>query len=308
MTQTYGVISDMHAAPPQMVRAAFHVLQKKGVDAVVYNGDSFGERSGISPQDYFSAVLRIAGDSGLETYVVAGSHEEVQVFEPVLEYFGKKFSNILNTFKHAKIETPDHHLVFLNGSDWRAGDAVNHGYALQDEFNSGIYSNEGAQIRMIHMNDLRKMVSEPERTIVFSHVPRKFSAEQGVDIAEFGEATVPFMIGEHTVGVGSVFPGPVAVQLRRQGAPIALKRENRGNEVLTKLYEELGVTKSITGHFHESAHHAHDSKGNAIPERVFSQELFYNASCLDRLLVGKITVSDAEVAYQNINLKDHMIV
>ena len=40
---------------------------------------------------------------------------------------------------------------------------------------------------VINMNDLKKMVSDPEKTILFSHVPRKFdNSETGVDMAELG--------------------------------------------------------------------------------------------------------------------------
>lgn len=210
----------------------------------------------------------------------------------------------MNTFDNPKIDKGDHHLVFLQGSDWRAGNAGVHGYSLENENESGIYQNRGAYLRVINMNDLKKLLSEPDKTLVFSHIPRKFdSIDVCVDMAEFWEAQRQFQLGARICEIGSVFPGPVGYGLLRQGAPIKLKKENRGNAALKCIFEDLGVTKNITGHFHESAGKANDLNGNAVQEGLFVQNLFYNASCMDRLMIGMVSVSDEKAAYENLNLK-----
>ncbi|MFA6460702.1 MAG: metallophosphoesterase [Candidatus Woesearchaeota archaeon] len=308
MTKTYGIISDMHDIDIRAVPAIIQILKDEEVDALVLNGDLFGERSGYNSQDYFATLLDLAGQSGLETYVLPGSHEEVKIFEPVLDHFVGKYGNLVNTLAHPKVEQEDHHLVFLPGSDWRAGDAVQHGYALEDQNPTGVYANQEGYIRIFNMVDLQKLLSAPDKTIVFSHIPGKFSCvETGVDMAEFWETRRQFQLGDQVCEVGSIFPGPVGYELVRQGAPITLKKENRGNPLLKSLFERLGVTKNITGHFHESAGRAHDLECKAVEAGLFVPTLFYNASCMDRLMVGMVSVDGPKVAYENINLRKYLV-
>lgn len=86
--------------------------------------------------------------------------------------------------------------------------------------------------------------------------------------------------------------------------PVAVERkENRGNIALAKLYNDLGITKAVSGHFHESSHRAHDSNGIFVPQNTFVNNLFWNSGHLDAGLTGILTVKDNLVSYQNINLK-----
>ncbi|MBI2669353.1 metallophosphoesterase [Candidatus Woesearchaeota archaeon] len=306
MTTTYGIISDLHRIDYRAVIPAIQALEQEGVDALVLNGDLVGEQSGFHTHEYLAAVLDIAGKSGFSTYILPGSHEEVQEFEPVVRQLCSQHGNIINTFQHPKIEHDDHHLVFLQGSDWRAGNAVKKGYALQDEHESGFYKNEeGDELRVVNMNDLRRQVTHPERTIVFSHVPPQFNFDGAVDVAEFGEVIKPFKVNDEILEAGSVLPGQAAYSLVQQGAPIALKKQNRGNGALRRLFAEMGIEKSINGHFHESAGRAHDQNGKVVEDGLFVNSLFYNASCLDRGMVGMVSVDDTKVAYEKIDLRKY---
>ncbi|HLC46136.1 MAG TPA: metallophosphoesterase [Candidatus Nanoarchaeia archaeon] len=307
MAITYGVISDLHRIDIRTVPLTIQILKDEGIDALILNGDISGERSGHNPQEYMATVLDAAGKSGTETFVLPGSHEEVHIFEPVLAHFIQKYGNIVNTFDNPFVNKGDHHLVFLQGSDWRAGEAVHHGYSLEDQAQSGIYKNKGAYLRIVNMNDLKKLISDPDKTLVFSHVPRKFNnPEESVDMAEFWETQQQFRLGEQVCEIGSIFPGPAGYGLAKQGAPIKLKRENRGNEILSLIYTELGITKNITGHFHESAGRANDLEGCAVQEGLFVPTLFYNAACMDRLMVGMVSVDGEKVAYENVNLQKYL--
>ncbi|MBI2662732.1 metallophosphoesterase [Candidatus Woesearchaeota archaeon] len=306
MSKTYGIISDLHCTNLQIISLAIDILKQEEINALVLNGDLIGDQTTYHPQDYLATILNYAGESDLETYVLPGSHEEFHLFEPVVDHFSKKFNNIINTSDYQKVEQNDHHLIFLPGSDWRTGDAVNHGYSVEELNGSGIYKHKDQYIRVFNLHDLKKLVTEPDKTILFSHIPRRFSnPETGVDTAEFYEAQQPFQLNHKPVDVGSIFPKIVGDQLSKQGAPLQFKRENRGNEILQKLYTELGVTKNITGHFHESAGKAHDSYGNPLEEGLFVSHLFYNASCLDRLMIGMVTIDNNKVAYENIDLRNY---
>ncbi|MEK6861767.1 MAG: hypothetical protein AABY07_07390, partial [Nanoarchaeota archaeon] len=191
------------------------------------------------------------------------------------------------------------------GSDWRAGPAVETGFMLERTENpSGLYKNGNkGLIRVVNMDDLKKLVTDPEKTILFSHVPRRFdNVETGFDVALFGEATLDFPLQGHFVERGSVFPGPVAYKLKEQGFPVKIKQENRGNRDLEEIMKELGINKQVTGHFHESAHRVHDSGCVPVEQGRFTDELFWMASYLDGLKVGILTVDGNKVAYENIDL------
>ena len=79
-------------------------------------------------------------------------------------------------------------------------------------------------------------------------------------------------------------------------------KPKRGKEDLKNLYEELGITKSVTGHFHESGHRANDSSGNHVKEGDVVKELFWNSGCLDNGQMGILIVKGSEVSYRNLNL------
>jgi hypothetical protein len=307
MAITYGIISEMHATDVRNIIPVIKILEKEEVDALVLNGDLSGERADMASNNYLSILLDIVGRSGLEAYVLPGSHEVVNEFEPVLDYFSSHYPNLINTLRTPKVEKKDHHLVFLQGADSRAGDALENGYSLEYQNKSDLYKNSSGLIRVINMHDLRSLVSDPEKTIVFSHVPRRFSnLESCVDTAEFGEVQTEFQLNNHPFGVGSVLPGDFAYSLREQGLPIQIKKENSGNETLKTIFDDMGIKKNITGHFHESVGRAHDLQGNPVEEGLFVNELFYNASCMDRLMIGMLTVDDVKVAFENIDLRKYI--
>ncbi len=317
MTTTYGIISDIHGAPPQLVALAMKILQSEGeATSFIFNGDIAGEQfcgqNKIDEDNYIATILNEAAKTGLEIYVQPGSHEELAHFDPPVQILSRRYGNIINVLEHPKIEKDDHCLVFLPGSDIAAGNTIFSGYRL-DNINdpSGYYRIRGPQgtglLRITSMNDLRKYVNDPEKTIVVSHIPRYFdNLETAVDMAEFGEAALNFKVGDQPIGQGSIFPAPVAMQLQQRGHPIRLRKENRGNTDLRQLYEELGITKAISGHFHESVQRANDRQGKAVEESTYVNELFWNASHLDAFKVGLLSVQNGKVAYENINLRDYL--
>ncbi|MDP3917258.1 MAG: hypothetical protein Q8Q42_03140 [Nanoarchaeota archaeon] len=326
----YGVISDVHH-DPSIVPVTIDVLKKLGAEKLILNGD-IGERqkSSQASQDYVAVILDAVGKSGLESYVQPGSQETFGVFQPVLEHFKGKHSNLIDTFKTQKVENGDHHLVFLPGSDFVCGGEYQIG--SNEKIPSGLYipTEQGIMpydpkvhqalmaqgqfrglLQYVNMHDLKRLVNDGEKTVVVCHVPRKFDSVDGaVDVAYFGEKTD-----------GSVIPG-VAVEgmIRKQYGNVSddeirliaasngltLKEENRGNEDLRNLYAELGVTKSISGHFHESGHRAHDGRVNPIQQGTLVDELYWNSGQLDLGQTGILTVSGGKVSYQNVKLQDHL--
>lgn len=341
----YGILSDMHEADPRLAGLAIDIFKKKNVDGVVLNGDLVGDRfRGLKTGEYLSCILSYAASSGLETYVLPGSHESVLEFERIVGQFQKSFPNIVYAVEKPKAEKKGHSLVFLGGSDWRPTLTLDTGFAIDEKTTSGLYDTGGGNaLRVLNINDLRRTVTEPESTILFSHVPRKFSHGGAVDEAHFIESIdFDFRLGEgkaysRTTGVRPAIQ-LVMEYLKKEGKPImgygganpseeaitkfaskhakaagtdvlevfVEKKENRGNEALKKLYGDLKITKNVTGHFHEANGKAHDGSGVKVKEKRLTEELYWMASYVDGLLAGLLTVSGKEVSYQNIGLKKYL--
>ena len=182
-----------------------------------------------------------------------------------------------------------------------------------------------------NMNVLKKLVTQPEKTIVVCHVPRKFDNPQtGVDMAHFYESRV-YQRGKKEYISRGVFPAvafdkriarqnntlvyskeqsdehinaDIKEKLYRAGCDAATilveRKENRGNENLRQLYTELEITKAVSGHFHESSHQAHDSKGIPVAQNTLTENLFWNSGHLDAGHCGILTVEKNKVSYENV--------
>ncbi len=308
-----------------------NILKEHDADALILNGDIAGEQfcqaynreynhqhrycdhppKTLDEKHYIAELLHAAAATGLEIYVQPGSHEELDHFDPPVQVLSAYYGNITNVLENPKIDKGDHHLVFLPGSDVSAGNTMLSGYHLVENMDegSGYYDINGPQgngkVRITAMDELRRHVTEPERTIVISHIPPHFSGlEHAIDRAEFGEAVQDFPQGQELIKKGTIIaPLPAAEQLRAHGYPVRIRKENRGNKHLRALYDELGITKAVCGHLHESVHRAHDRAGNPVEEETPVTELFWNASHLDVLKVGLLSVHDTKVAYENVDLR-----
>lgn len=325
----YGLISDIHK-DPRIVATAIDVLKKEGTDKLLVNGD-IGETQETlqDSQNYVAFVLDIIGKSGLEAYVQPGSHETFGAFSPVLDAMSERYPNLIDTIKTPSVDGKNHRLVFLPGSDWNAGGEYTIGN--QQEIPTGTYIKtqeglikffdfdqyidliqQGVAQGILHyqnMADLKGRVSDPDKTIVVCHVPRKFdNIDICVDMAYFAEkpdgSLMPGVVVENIIRqqVGNV-PYDVIEKIAKENN-FTFKHENSGNEDLRDLYQELGLTKAINGHFHESGHRANDSQGNAVFQGQMVAELFWNSGHLDVGQTGILTVGDGKVSYRNINLQN----
>jgi len=312
--------------------SAIYVLKSLGAEKILANGD-IGERQSSlqESQDYVATILDALGKSDLETFFHTGSHESIACFEPVADYFSDKYPNIHNTLKIPKVEQEGHELVFLPGSDFVCGGEYLIGDDEQIPSGRYVHSKEGLKpfidweaynqmietgevegvLNYTNMNDLRKLVTNPDKTVVVCHVPRKFdNVGEAVDMAYFAEksdgSVMPGVMVENMIRkqMGDV-PYEIIQQVASNNG-LTLKKENRGNEYLRRLYEVLGIRKSVTGHFHESGHRANDRNGNHVQEGQFLDELFWNSGHLDVGQTGILTVKDEKVSYQNIRLENHI--
>jgi Icc-related predicted phosphoesterase len=305
MVTKYGVISDTHQ-DSRIVPFALDRLKKAGIDKLIVNGD-IG-----TGQDYIAQTLDHVAQSGLESFVQPGSHESLIDYEPVIDHFSGKHSNIINVIEEPKIEFGDHDLVFLPGSDFLIQGGQYQLANLGEDTSSDIYETNRGHIRLTNMNDLKKLVKDPEKTVVVCHIPMKFEdIETCVDMAYFAEkvdgSLMPGVIVENQIRqkIGKDVPYSAVEEVARQNG-LTMKRENRGNTDLRDLYDELGITKSVTGHFHESVHRANNRLSQHVPEGEMVDSLFWNASYLDGMKAGVLSVDGEKVSYQNVDFNDYL--
>jgi hypothetical protein len=316
MVTVYGIISDIHQAHPSLVKVGIDVLVKEGANKLILNGDLVGDRfqdENIDEQNYAALVLQIAAKSGKEVIAIEGSHECLPLWIPVIQTLQQKYTNIIDAIECPKIEEKDHDIILLPGSDWHAGKAAEHGgYLLHEKIETGIYQNEQSCMAVTNINDLKKITTRPEETILFTHIPKKFEdVKEGVDMAYFAQNILS----------GEIMPGIILESMIKEqmgdisynvieeiaaGSMFKFKKENRGNKDLKNVMEQVGINKNITGHFHESVHRAHDNNCKPINESIKTNELFWNASYLDDGKVGLLTVEAEMVSYRNINLREYL--
>lgn len=323
MTETiYGVLSDIHQNP-QIITYAIKVLKDLGAEKLLVNGDVSDKQETLEEtQKRMAIVLNEIGKSGLESFVQPGSHEGLMAYVPVVDYFADKHSNLFSVQNVTQIQNDGHQLIFIPGSDSVSGGEFRFGTQLP----SGLYVETNQGLRQLedmdeylsiankinvfpkafqytNVEDTRQYVKEPEKTIVVCHVPRKFgNLETSVDMAEFGEAVENFNLNGQKIKKGSVFPIQIARKIKGEGAPVELKRENQGNEDLRTLYDSLGITKAVSGHFHESGHRACDSNGNPVGQGELTGNLFCNSGYLDVGQAAILTVRGDCVSYRNVNV------
>ncbi len=324
-----GIISDVHRNP-ERVSYGVRKLKDLGVERLVLNGD-IGEAGNVQEsQEYTARILEPVIRSGLETYIQPGSHETLSGFGVVVDTLSQKHNSLVNMLHTPFVDFAGYRLAFLPGSDVHSGGE----YHLQAELPSGQYAvlKEGlvplespaalesfarekrlkGVLHNTKMYDLAAFVENPQKTIVVCHIPACFPiGPKGVDFAYFA-----------TNADGELIPGMALEQgIRRQikeknGRDISAQdleriaetygfifhKRNVGNKNLRKLFDELGIKYAINGHIHESGHHAHNKKGNAVPEYTPHQELFWNSGCLDQEQMGILFLGDSGVAYQNVKL------
>ncbi|RME54373.1 hypothetical protein D6777_04035 [Candidatus Woesearchaeota archaeon] len=321
--KTYGIISDVHA-DPRIAEVAIGVLKHLGAERLILNGD-IGEMqpSLEASQAYIATILESAAKSNLQTYVQPGSHETVGFYLPVVEFFSEKFSNITNVLE----EQVHDELIFLPGSDFvttgefRLGNEIPTGLYIPTENGVVPYDQELHQqflengmfnglVYFSNIEDVKPKVKDPEKSLVVCHVPRKFDKLEGaVDKAYFAESDrgiLPGVIVETMIRNQYGDVNYVDLRIIAASNGFSLKEENRGNEELRDLFNELGLRKAVNGHFHESGHNAHDGNVVKVNENEFVDELYWNSGQLDTGHCGLIRVNDGKVAYQNVKLQDYL--
>lgn len=310
----FAVLSDMHSISLGWVLYTIKSLAEKyPLDGVVLNGDIISEKNGeLKPNIYLKGLLKTLSSYKFPVYVAPGSHEVVSDFEPIVKVFSEKYSNLIYTVDNPVIEGEGYTLLFLPGSDWRVGKAFDEGYILTDkELKSEqqtTQENKKMLFREININSLRDYAKgkDVSRIILFSYVPKKCSGKNAPDYAEYGVITEDFEIEGTHLKKGGIVPRIYAEFLKKYDKPVEIFEGNRGNESLDKVIKEIGITKDISGHFHESVFHAQNLEGKVVSPKTPSDSLFLNASYMDKVNLSLVTydTNKNKIAYFPVDLSE----
>ncbi|MBI4441122.1 hypothetical protein HY639_03070 [Candidatus Woesearchaeota archaeon] len=310
--ESLGFVGDIHQHPRNLENAV-SLLKEKGIRKGIANGDL-----GNTAED-IAMTLATLGKSGLEWIVQPGSHETVGDFYYAFLDAQEKYSNLTSALERRRVETDQYHLVFLPGSDFCSGgqyqlvaDDIQEGeYRMTDKGLmkvSGYLLLEALGTKEIRYftttQSLRKLVTQPEKTVLVCHVPPLFSFPHAVDQAHYGEVTETVMLANDSLfPKGSILPLPYARKLQEVNAPIMIHRENRGNRKLQQIMQELGVTKGVFNHFHESSHRAHDAQGNKVAQGEFTSNLYWMSGWLDYGHCGILHLDQHLISYENLSVR-----
>ncbi|MDP3728916.1 MAG: metallophosphoesterase [bacterium] len=324
-----GIISDVHSKP-ERVAYGIQKLKDLGVERLILNGD-IGEAGDLEESQTFSAIiLETVGKSGLETYVQPGSHETISGYGTVIDLLSHRYENIVDMTREASVDIAGHRLLFLPGSDVNRGGEYHLGtdlpsgrYAFTEDGLVGLENFSILQklvedrkvqrlVEYKNIQDLVPLIKNPEKSIVICHIPARFNVgAQGVDFAYFAtspsDGFVPGMVIEGQIQeLFSRKEGrearPDEIDSVAQANGFTFHKENVGNVALRTLLDDNSIQYAINGHIHETGHHAHNRKGQAVAEYLPASELFWNSGCFDQGQMGILSIDDSGVAYQNVKL------
>ncbi len=123
-------------------------------------------------------------------------------------------------------------------------------------------------------NDLKGIVTAPEKTVVFSHQPPMIGGDDSIDCS-IGVMAKQQVLGPNGPEYSDAFlVGPMAQQIlmEKKAKPVI---GHAGSGLLAKVFKELGIKKGFSGHIHEAAGIV-DMQGRPIKEGEYAKELFGN--------------------------------
>ncbi len=255
-----GIVTDTHSNgyDTKIVEA----LKKHNLEAITYLGDTPSNMN-AHPQEHFNEIakaLQNFDEIGVPIFWIPGNYEDFQAYKVAFQELDDKLNWVYDCSENNSVEFEGHNFVFVPGAK-----KYTRGFHVNNQIKTGNYkTQEGILIYNFNPNDLKQIVQNPDKTIVFAHNPCKIEGDNSIDLAV--HANYP--------GEPQPVVGPYAHQLikSKQATPI---KSHEGNEDLTKILKEIGIQKFFSGDIHEAASIV-DINGNPIKEGQYSKQLFAN--------------------------------
>ena len=262
----YGVISGI-LSDPRAIEPALAVLRHHGIDGIIAAGDlSPNSSTEKNAQDKTAYILDQLGKSGIDTYIIPGSREKLNIFQPVLNHFTDRYQNIISGLEEQVIEKEGHTLILLPGSPAKMGGHYRlggpfEGYREEDPptgfyytmDNDVIISKDDPDFQKLRENgeikgilhytnpeDLLKWVTDPDNSIIVSNEPRRFydrntcvDASNYCKVNEYHEVyEVTFTSGKE----GSIVATTPISSAIRSGSTSGLFQKSFGIEKVNRCY------------------------------------------------------------------------
>ena len=293
-----AIISDAHTNNQKIINQLVTRIKKEHVDAVILNGDLGENKTEI---DFLMKATK-----RLNTIVFAqpGSHESIKDYKAAI----KKNKHITDCSKKQKQTFKGYDLIFLPGSDWSTPKGQ---YKIVAKRNDKREKGN----KYYYISDLKKVVKNPPKTILFCHIPPLFKTKNAIDRATFGQVTktVPlnllhiqyqliqemFRLGYFILEKGTVFPLQTAQILKELKYPVEIKNKNVGNKHVRQILQQVNIKFFVCGHIHESAKKAHTFNEKKLKPNTWSKELFLNAASIEDNNCSIIILNEDKIKYKN---------
>ena len=302
-----GIITDLEGNTKNLAK----ILKKfkDNIDVLVLSGDIPSSKKN-SMKNILNKCLKLK----IKIILIPGSHENYKMYNPI------KNKLIIDGTKKSKIIINSFHFVLVPGSDSLSKGAqyvlLNSKINLKKHLNwrkENITHFITTKVYPTYISKIKKLINNPKKTIIISHIPPKFNRKNSIDVAVFGKPIKNFTIKkqhlknlngevEKVFKKGTIFELEVAKKLVKFGYPVKILEKNVGNKHLKKLIKDKKIKKLICGHIHESGGKANDSKGKIVPQNRFSNEFFYNIGEADKGIAGIVTLKGDKAKYKKIKV------
>ncbi|MBI4163462.1 MAG: hypothetical protein HY512_01250 [Candidatus Aenigmarchaeota archaeon] len=274
-----GVVTDSHMGGFDSRIA--EALKREELDGIEYLGDAPSNMH-APPQKHFddiTATLKIYDKVGVPVSWIPGNYEDFVAYHAAFSQLEDKLDNVVDATRQGK------YTLKLNGIEvdlvWVPGSTedVSRGFHVRNDLGpTADYSKGKSHIHVYNPNDLRELVTRPDRTILLCHNPPQMSADNTFDVAlraiYRGNKIIGPIVGELVKAYrGEITPTGKVKELFDGRAQLV--REHAGNPVLSGLVDELGIQKVLAGDIHDAVYTT-DRQGRSIPPGTFSRELFGN--------------------------------
>jgi len=305
-----GVIACLHGNLAKARKFATY-LRKNNVDAVALVGDIGTDEK---QKQSLVKIISIFAKLNKKIFVTPGNHEQLRAYYSALKKF-KKNKNIVDCTKNPKIEFCGQKFVFwpgsgmahapgagffLMGNKWHAKQLIRKIKLRKEHFFN--------PVKFFNFRDLTRHLDK--NTVVVTHSPTKFSANNAIDVAVFGRPSRAFSPSkkdrklDKTTNMyvftpqNSIFPLAEAKKFIKHGYPVKILKANVGNNYYRKILKKYKISKFICGDIHEAGGRANDWKGKQIKQNKWSKELFYNCAAGKEGRAGIVEFLNGKARYK----------
>lgn len=285
-----GIIACAHGnakAAKQLCKAYKH----ENVDAIAICGDIGDDYEEIN------AVLK-ASKAHVPVIAFPGSHE------PAKDYYkAVKKSQAIDGTKKRRITINNYDLITLPGSEVNV-----HGANFKIATRKNKKELQAHKYKVFLVEELKKLVRKPEKTIILCHDPPKCTTKQGIDLANSGIAQKTILMTKNKKIIEMIFKGQIITQpqasiMANKKMPVKIIKQNVGNKELKNFLKKHKINFLACGHIHESGQKAVNAKCQKLRQGVLSNTVWYNAAPAAKGKGGILIIDKNKGTFKNITVK-----